>query len=98
MVRIAAVALLAFAASALAAPHARRDANETIVDFDGKPLAEAKQKEFLDLEQQGNKKFDELLASYTNKQQGIEDELNAIGEKQRVILGFPEEGEEGAAK
>ncbi|OAA36502.1 hypothetical protein BBO_08084 [Beauveria brongniartii RCEF 3172] len=96
MVRISAVALLAFAVSALAAPQAPEDANETILDFEGNPLPEAKQKEFLELDKEGQKKFDELVASYTEKQQGIDKELKVISAKQGDILGIPKSGEEEA--
>ncbi|KAM0738255.1 hypothetical protein ACQRIT_007447 [Beauveria bassiana] len=96
MVRIAAVALLTFAVSALAAPQAPEDVNETIVDVDGNPLSEAKQKEFLELDQEGQKKFDELVASYTEEQQGIDKELKVISAKQSGILGISKSGEEEA--
>ncbi|KAM3439588.1 hypothetical protein MY4824_002580 [Beauveria thailandica] len=96
MVRIAAVALLTFVVSALAAPQAPEDANEAIVDVDGTPLSEAKQKEFLELDQEGQKKFDELVASYTEKQQSIDKELKVISAKQSDILGITKSGKEEA--
>ncbi|KAM3459022.1 hypothetical protein MY3296_000169 [Beauveria thailandica] len=96
MVRIAAVALLTFAVSALAAPQAPEDANEAIVDVDGIQLSEAKQKEFLELDQEGQKKFDELVASYTEKQQSIDKELKVISAKQSDILGISKSGKEEA--
>ncbi|PQK18061.1 hypothetical protein BB8028_0010g00500 [Beauveria bassiana] len=94
MVRIAAVALLAFAVFPLAAPQAPDDANEPILDFEGNPLSEAKQEEFLKLDQEGQKKFDELVATYTKQQQDIDQDLKVISAKQSDILGIPKSDEE----
>ncbi|EJP61241.1 uncharacterized protein BBA_09818 [Beauveria bassiana ARSEF 2860] len=97
MARIAAVALLAFAVSALAAPQAPEDTNEPILDFEGNPLSEAKQKEFLELDQEGQKKYDELVATYTKEQQGIHKEIQVISAKQGVILRIPKSDEKESA-
>ncbi|KAM3506490.1 hypothetical protein MY11210_007531 [Beauveria gryllotalpidicola] len=89
MVRIAAVSFLAFAVSALAAPQTPADAaNEPILDIKGNPLPEDKQKEFLELDVEGQNKFDELVATYTKKQQDIDQELKVISAKQGDILGI----------
>ncbi|EJP61623.1 uncharacterized protein BBA_09466 [Beauveria bassiana ARSEF 2860] len=94
MVRIAAVALLAFVISASASPRVPVDANESILDFEGNPLSENKQEEFLKLDHEGQKKFDGLLATYTQDQQNIDKELQDISAKQSDILGIPKSDEE----
>ncbi|TWU71482.1 hypothetical protein ED733_000670 [Metarhizium rileyi] len=86
MVRIAAISLLAFAVSALAAPQGPSNDNEEILNSQGKPLSENKKAEFMKLQEEGDKKFQSLLKTYTPKQNQIESELNEIDEKINNVL------------
>ncbi|KAG8410957.1 hypothetical protein J3459_016780 [Metarhizium acridum] len=89
MVRVTALAILAFAASALAAPQGPNNGSDQIFDFKGKPLTGEKKAKFLDLDTQGEAKFRELVASYTPEQEKMEQELNSIHEQQDDLLGVP---------
>ncbi|EFY87152.1 hypothetical protein J3459_019443 [Metarhizium acridum] len=80
MVRVTALAILAFAASALAAPQGPNNGSDQIFDFKGKPLTGEKKAKFLDLDTQGEAKLE---------QEKMEQELNSIHEEQDDLLGVP---------
>ncbi|KID64132.1 uncharacterized protein G6M90_00g065900 [Metarhizium brunneum] len=91
MVRFTAIALLAFAASALAAPQGANNGGDQIFDFNDKPLKGDKKTKFLDLEKQGDAKFEELTKTYTPEQQQLENDLNSIHSQMDDILGVPKQ-------
>ncbi|KID94551.1 hypothetical protein MAJ_09491, partial [Metarhizium majus ARSEF 297] len=91
MVRFTAIAILAFAASALAAPQGSNTGGDQIFDFNDKPLKGDKKAKFLDLEKQGDAKFEELTKTYTPEQQQLENDLNSIHSQMDEILGVPKQ-------
>lgn len=68
------------------------NASEPILDVQGNPLSEDRQEEFIKLDQLGQKKFNDLVATYTQEQQKVDQELKDISKKQGDILGIPKSG------
>ncbi|KAK2594239.1 hypothetical protein QQS21_008018 [Conoideocrella luteorostrata] len=92
MVRLSALALLAFTASISAAPaphEGHEEANEQIVDFNGKPLSKEKAAEFLKTIDEGRKTFDQIVASFDEKQQKLYQNLTVIMAREDELLSVP---------
>ncbi|OAQ67712.1 hypothetical protein VFPPC_13567 [Pochonia chlamydosporia 170] len=100
MVRISAVAILAFAASAIAAPQAPSAPASApaaaptpipVTDFNGKPVSKEISDQVLAMEKEIDAKSEELFKSFTEPQKKLDKEMADISNKIGDLLGVPKD-------